>query len=959
MGAGNTWDFKVLGPLEVRRDGERVDLGGPRGRTLLAALLAEPGTVHTIDRLIDVVWGTTDTDRQRALWTTVSRLRSALEPDRPKRSDSTVLLTRPTGYLLNVSPERIDAFRFERLVEAGRSNLDTNPEVAAAVLRDALDLWCGAPFAEFDHAPFAAPHVARLDELRLAATASRIDADLRCGRSADLIPELEALVLSHPLREEFVMPLMVAQYRSGRSADALRTFGTYRRSLVEQAGLDPSPTMLDLQAQILSDDPRLRPIRCSTDTAPRRTDNLRPEPNELVERPDIAAVESKLEAGRVVTVLGPGGIGKSRCARAVARRARDGGAWTDGVWYVDLTTLHETDGSGIAAAVATVIGAGHQATVPSAADIGTYLQGRDVLLVLDNCEHVRAAVVAFLSEVFDRCSTAGALTTSRVRLGLARERPIELPTLSTSAAVELFTARTSELGTGPFPTQAVEQLCCSLDNYPLALELAAARTRTHSPSEILERLDRHPSLAQHRLATLTTPDHPLERHASLDAALDWSLAQLSTSALTTLHRSAVFADDFDLAAAESVLPDDDGEADRLLDDLGTLVEHHLVGRDQSSARFMLLEPIRQTVLARAPTAESTRRRHAEHYLDAAADIGEGLLGHDEAQSWDRLRAERTHLREAVRWASERGDVDAIEAAMRRMPLVVVNGGEFGPSAWADEAMTILAATPDDAPYTALTAASGHFSQLRLDACDRTLERLADAPDAHVRALSAYLASLRHPADMIRFAEEMATHAERADDDALRVLAAGQARRSDAFAIADAYGNPTLRSLARFFSYLSMSPEERRHGAPVADECYVTAIASNNALAISQGSALRGNAICRTGEGLDRGAPLILDALEMVLRQRSDQTCWVLIESMAGMLAMMRREPTTSAVLWAAVDATPYVPSSRITRYPEYPAWVESQLTASELAEARARGSLLGLDAAARELRKAIERFTDS
>ena len=379
-----------------------------------------------------------------------------------------------------------------------------------------------------------------------------------------------------------------------------------------------------------------------------------------------------------------------------------------------------------------MIGAGHQATTPSAGDVGVYLDGRSVLLVLDNCEHVRTAVAAFIIEVFDHCSTAALLATSRWRLGLASERPIELPTLSTSQAIALFTARTTELGTGPFPTDDVQALCVSLDNYPLAVELAAARTRSHSPNEIVERLARHPFLAQQHVATLTASDQTLGRHASLDAALDWSLAQLDSSALITLHRSAVFADDFDLAAAESVLPDG-GESDRLLDDLGTLVEHHLVARDRSSARFTLLEPIRQALLARNPDIERTRRRHAEHYLREAVDIAEGILGRDEAPNWDRLRAERTHLREAVGWAAERGDIDALEAAMGRMSLVVVNGGEFGPSVWADAAMAVLDARPEDAPYTALTAAAGYLSRLRLDDCDRILERLADAPDPRVQA----------------------------------------------------------------------------------------------------------------------------------------------------------------------------------------------------------------------------------
>ncbi|MFN3256483.1 MAG: BTAD domain-containing putative transcriptional regulator [Ilumatobacter sp.] len=958
MTGGTTFEFKVFGPLEVLRNGELVDLGGPRGRTLLAALLCNRGTVVSIDRLIEIVWGSTHADRHRALWTAVSRLRSALEPARPSRTDGTLLLTRPTGYSLSAAPETIDAVRFERLVEAGKTSLVTNPGVASAVLRDALDLWRGPPYVEFDHAAFARPHIARLHELRLTATSLRIDADLQCGRTAELVPELEALVREHPLREDLVASSMLAQYRSGRRADALRTLATHRRQLVERAGLDPSPTILDLETQILNDDPKLRPPRPNRETRSRRTDNLRPEPNELIERGDIGDVVSKLQPHRVVTVLGPGGIGKSRCARAAAQRARDGDIWTDGVWYVDVTTIDESAGvSSVAAAVATVIGAGHQATVPSAAEIGTYLNGRSVVLVLDNCEHIRPAVAAFVTEVFDRCSSAAVLVTSRVRLGLACERPIDLPTLSVAEAVALFNARTTELGSGPFPTDDVERLCVALDNYPLALELAAARTRTHSPNEIVARLVSHPALAQQPIAALAAETG--ERHASLDTALDWSLAQLDESALTTLYRSAVFADDFDLTAAESVLADDAATPARLLDDLGVLVEQHLLVRDQPSARFALLEPIRQTVLRRAPLGESTRRRHAEHYLNEAAHIGAGIVGRDEAQWWNRLRTERAHLREAVRWASERGDISSLEAAMEWMPLVVINGGEIGPSAWADDALARLDADPTDAPLTALTAASGHFTSLRLRDTDRTIDRLRNSSDPRVRAITAYLASVRHPAEMIRFAGEMATHAERAGDETLAVLAAAQGRHSDAFARADAYGNPTLRSLARFCSYVSMSPDERRRGASVADECYAAAIASNNAVVLSQGSALRGNAICRTGAGLDRGAPLILDALELVLRQRAAQMCWTLIESMAGMLAAMRREPETAAALWAAVDATGYIPSSRITRYPEYPEWVESQLTASELARARAHGASLDLDAAARELRSAIERFVDT
>jgi predicted ATPase/DNA-binding SARP family transcriptional activator len=911
---GYTLSFEVLGALTVRRDGELVDIGGVRNRTLLAVLLSEPGAVFSVDRLIDAVWGVTDVERQPALWTAISRLRSALDPDRPRRSDGIVLLTEPTGYRLNVALETIDAVRFERLTAAGTSELESNPHVAAAVLRDALDLWRGPPFCEFDHAAFAAPHIARLNELRHVALSSRLAADLGCGRAADLIPELDALLLEHPDREEYVSSLMLALHRAGRSADALRTSAAHRRHLRDRSGLDPSTALLDLEARILSDDLSLqvRPARRST---ARRTDNLRAEPNELVERPEIAEISDTLEPSRVITLLGPGGIGKSRSARAIARRVRDSGEWADGVWYIDLTTLDESaDGPDVATAAATVIGAGHHAAAPSVAEVGTYLDGRSVLLVLDNCEHVLAGVADFIPELFEYCSTTAVLATSRVRLGLPCERPVEISTLSPAAAAALFEARTAELSTGPFPRDDVARLCDSLDNYPLAIELAAARTRAHSAKEIVERLERHPPLAQELVAG--SHGGTRRRHASLDAALDWSISQLDESARTTLHRAAVFSDGFDLAAAESVVANDPSERGLLLDDLGVLVEHHLLVRDRSSERFAFLEPIRRTIRARVPVQDSTRQRHGGHYLRELGRIGSGLTGRDEAQWWDLLRTDRAHLRDAVRWAADRDDVDALEAAMQWMPLVVANGGDIGPSSWAEDALTRVGADAHDAPFTTLTAASGHLTSLRFDAGDEAIGQLREAPDPRVRAITAYLASLRFPAEMIRTATEMAEHAECADEPALIVLAAAQARRADAFELADEHGNPTLRAFARFCSYVSMTPEQRRLGAPIADECYVAAIESNNALVISQGSALRGNAICRTGEGLDRGAPLILDALEIVLRQRAAYMGWTLMESMAGMLAVMRREPFTSAVLWAAVDATGYVPSSDWEDNPE-------------------------------------------
>ncbi|MGB5354522.1 MAG: AfsR/SARP family transcriptional regulator, partial [Woeseia sp.] len=213
-------EFRVLGPLEARRDGDAIDLGAYRRRSLLALFLTAPNTVLSTDRIIDALWGDSEGDRQKALWVHISGLRSAREPDRKKRTDGTMLLTRSPGYVLRVPPESIDAERFERQVDAGRATLEADPAAAAALLRDALALWRGSPFADFEYEQFAQPEIARLEALRLEAIGARIEADLRCGRTRELVRELESLVRLHPLREELTGQLMVALYRSGRQADA-------------------------------------------------------------------------------------------------------------------------------------------------------------------------------------------------------------------------------------------------------------------------------------------------------------------------------------------------------------------------------------------------------------------------------------------------------------------------------------------------------------------------------------------------------------------------------------------------------------------------------------------------------------------------------------------------------------------------------------------------------------------
>lgn len=255
---GEAVEYRVLGSLEVRRGDDVVDIGGYKQRALMALLLINANTVVSTDRIIDELWGESDgKDRQNALWVGVSRLRGALEPDRPKRTDGTLLVTQPPGYVLNVVAGDTDAGRFEALALEGRSLLATDPGAGSLVLSEALALWRGHAYEEFTYEAFATPEIERLEELRLAAVEDRIEADLRMGRSRELIGELEGLVRQHPFRQRLAGHLMLALHLSGRQGDALRAFGALRARLAEELGLDPSAALTTLEERIVLDDPTL------------------------------------------------------------------------------------------------------------------------------------------------------------------------------------------------------------------------------------------------------------------------------------------------------------------------------------------------------------------------------------------------------------------------------------------------------------------------------------------------------------------------------------------------------------------------------------------------------------------------------------------------------------------------------------------------------------------------------
>jgi basic membrane lipoprotein Med (substrate-binding protein (PBP1-ABC) superfamily)/DNA-binding SARP family transcriptional activator len=324
-------EFALLGPLEVVHQGQQLDLGPHKQRSLLALLLIHANRVVSTDRILDELWGADAEGKENALWVYVSRLRSVLEPERVERGESNVLLTQDHGYILRVDPESIDAHRFESAATEGRSLVKDDAATAAEILRQALRLWRGTPLQDFAYDDFAQTEITRLEELRLKAVEDRIEADLRLGQAGELVGELEALQQQHPMQERFVGQLMVALYRSGRQADALRTFGRFRRHIGEELGIDPSPELRRLEEQVLLHDSRIQarlpapPQRAEGTALPSAANPFKGlrafdenDSSDFFGRDRVVAdVLRRIDQGeRLLGLVGPSGSGKSSVVRA-------------------------------------------------------------------------------------------------------------------------------------------------------------------------------------------------------------------------------------------------------------------------------------------------------------------------------------------------------------------------------------------------------------------------------------------------------------------------------------------------------------------------------------------------------------------------------------------------------------------------------------------------------------------
>ena len=638
-------EFRLLGAVEVRRGGTPVALGGPRQRALLALLLLQPGRTVSAGRLIDELWaGHPPYGAGKTLRSYVSRLRTALGADVDAHWSA-------PGYAIQVAPEWVDTTRFEALVHHGRDALAAgNPRRAAARLRDALALWRGQPFTDVGAGGVLDVEAGRLTELRLRALELRIDADLALGASTDLLDELDTAVRDHPYREIFWRQLMTAMYRAGRQADALAAYRRARAALAE-LGLDPTPELRALESAVLRHE--LAPA-----IPPEVNHNLPAPLTSFVGRAsELAEHTGALAKTRLLTLTGVGGVGKTRLAIEVARGVL--GDFPDGVTFVDLAPL--ADPALLAGHIGATLGQRDLAGGTAAVRVADLLRPRTALLVLDNCEHLRDACAELVGALLQACPRLRILATSRELLGVPGEVVSPVPPLTSAEAVELFLTRARDASPGfgddAATVETVARICADLDGLPLAIELAASRTRLLAPAEIAARLhDRFRFLVSRRKLAPA-------RHRTLREAIDWSYQLLDADQQRLLRLLSVFAGGGTLEAVAAVAAA--GDVGHVLDLLGSLVDASLVMVDTNAGptRYRLLETVRQYAAARCEEADGgadLRRRHAVHYTDFAEAAARPLRTSSTQAVWvARVAADRENLRAALAWSHDTGDTDRL------------------------------------------------------------------------------------------------------------------------------------------------------------------------------------------------------------------------------------------------------------------------------------------------------------
>ncbi|WP_375492680.1 BTAD domain-containing putative transcriptional regulator [uncultured Jatrophihabitans sp.] len=787
----------VLGPLEAADDdGRPVAIAGARVRALVTRLAVDAGRAVALGPLAQTVWGDTPpAEETNALQTLVSRARRAL-------GGPSAITQSPAGYRLEVDPGCVDLHAFTALAASGGAAVRAG-EYATAVrdLDAASALWRGDPLV--DAVQFGDALAARVDQLTrlwLGVRGDRAEA-LLAGDPAQaptLVGELEALALEHPLDERLAGQLVRALAIAGRQADALAAYERVRVQLADELGVDPSAELQQIQLAVLRGE-----LAATAPAAPRRT-NLKAQLTSFVGRDaEVARIAKTLEQNRLVTLVGPGGAGKTRLASEAAARCTDNAP--DGTWLVELAQV--SSGADVPQAVVAALGlrethlierrGAPPASRDALARLLEGLAGTQSLLILDNCEHVIEAAASLADQLLADNEQLRILTTSREPLGITGETLLAVPPLGQPAAdagaaealefpaVRLFADRAAavrpDFSVDDTTIADVIEIVRRLDGLPLAIELAAARLRTLPVGEISTRLS-------DRFRLLTGGSRTaLPRHRTLRAVVEWSWGLLSAPERTLAEQLSVFGSGItaESAAAVSDTPADVPEL------LASLIDKSLLAPVADGVRLRMLETIREygmDQLGERGELVEMRRRHADYFADLLATAEPHLTQGDQLPWFKKIADEQDNILSALRFRCDDGDADgSLRIAIGLSAAAMLLGNHADVPGWVREALS----TPGDAdPQLTLIAralltlnvAAGATNEVHASAEDKSdlaqlAEQLRDV-DTTGRNSSIHLLrpAVAYFADLPELAADYIEQAAESDDPWARA-AAGMFRAS--------------------------------------------------------------------------------------------------------------------------------------------------------------------------------------